>query len=44
METEFIKEIEEQQYSYLELCAHKDKKPSVLGFAKYLTESYEEMG
>jgi hypothetical protein len=41
-ETEFIKDIDEQKYSYLELCAMHEKTPSVLGFAEYLKEAYEE--
>ena len=41
-DTEIHKDIEEQFYSYLELCAMYEKTPSVLGFAEHLHEAYNE--
>jgi hypothetical protein len=40
-EVEFTKEIEEQTFTYLELCAMYEKTPSVLGFAEHLWDAYE---
>lgn len=40
--TELSKEIEEQIWSYLDICAMYEKTPSVLGFAEHLKEAYEE--
>jgi len=39
-ESEIVVEIEQQIYSYLDLCAMYETKPSVLGFAAHLEESY----
>jgi len=39
-ETEIAVEIEQQVYSYLDLCAMYETTPSVLGFANHLEESY----
>jgi hypothetical protein len=40
-EVEFTKEIEEQTFTYLDLCAMYEKTPSVLGFSQHLHEAYE---
>lgn len=41
-DTKLSKEIDEQFWSYVELCAMYEKTPSVLGFAEHLKEAYEE--
>lgn len=40
-ESELVKEITEQVYSYLDLCAGFETTPSILAFAQHLKESYE---
>lgn len=40
-ESEIVVEIEQQTWSYLDLCAKYEIAPSVLGFARHLEESYE---
>ena len=39
-ESEIVVEIEQQIYSYLDLCAMYETEPSVLGFAEHLNQSY----
>jgi hypothetical protein len=41
-EIEVIKELDEQIHSYIDICAMYEKTPSVLGFADFLVEAYEE--
>jgi len=41
-DTEIAVEIEQQVYSYLDLCAMYETKPSILGFAQHLRESYSD--
>jgi hypothetical protein len=40
-ESEVVVEIEQQIYSFLDLCAKYETKPTVLGFAEHLKESYK---
>jgi len=40
-DTQIAVEIEQQVFSYLDLCAQYEKKPSILGFADHLFESYD---
>lgn len=41
-ETGFAKEMEEQIYSYIDLCAKYELQPNVWGFIEHLEESYEQ--
>ena len=40
-ETELAKELTEQIYSFLDICAMYETEPTVLKFAQHLKESYE---
>jgi len=40
-ESELITELEQQIFSYVEICAMNESTPSALGFAQHLKESYE---
>jgi hypothetical protein len=42
-DSEIYLEVEEQIWSYLDLCAMYEKTPSVLGFAEHLKEAYENI-
>ena len=39
-ESALITELEQQIFSYMDLCAMYETTPSVLGFANHLEESY----
>lgn len=39
-DTQLSKEIEEQFWSYIELCHMYEKRPSMVGFAEHIKESY----
>jgi len=39
-DTEIAVEIEQQVYSYLDLCAMYEKTPSINGFIDHMIESY----
>jgi hypothetical protein len=41
-ESEVVVEIEQQIYSFLDLCAKYETTPTVLGFAEHLKESYSD--
>jgi hypothetical protein len=41
-ESEVVVEIQDQIFPYLELCAHYETTPTVLGFSKHLSESYSD--
>lgn len=40
-DSQLVVEIEQQIWSYIEICAMYHATPSVLGFSNYLQESYE---
>lgn len=40
-ESHLITELEEQIYSYVDLCALGGETPTILGYAKHLEESYK---
>jgi len=40
-ETEIAVEVEQQTFSYFDLCALREDSPSIKGFIQHMIESYE---